>query len=163
MDEKSVIERFRPIISIKIKKEIGFTNPDWEDLTNEVLIIVLQALRKDKSKHKSSIGTYIYGITKNVLGKYKYERIKEKKKKQKSEYYSTYREDIEIDYEKKESLDLITAKIRKLDFKYRQILYLYYYQSLSRETIARILNLSLNQVDTRINYALKLLKKELNL
>jgi RNA polymerase sigma-70 factor (ECF subfamily) len=162
MDIKAIIKYYQPLVSLKIKKEIGATNPDWEDLTNEVLTIVLRSLKEKKFKKESQLGTYIYGITKNIIRKYKYQKMRERKKSESMpENLST--EDIGRLYEIKESLDLIARGIRNLDFKYRQILYLYYYQSLPRETIARILNLSLNQVDSRINYAIKLLKKELNL
>ncbi|MCP2519891.1 sigma-70 family RNA polymerase sigma factor [Candidatus Aminicenantes bacterium AC-335-B20] len=162
MDIKTIIKFYRPVVSLKIKKEIGASNPDWEDLTNEVLTVVFESLKEKKFKEKSRLGTYIYGITKNVIRKYKYKKMIERKKSENIPLdLST--EDVGRLYEAKENLDLIAEAIKKLDFKYRQILYLYYYQALPRETIARILNLSLNQVDARINYAIRLLKKKLNL
>ncbi len=161
MDIKTIIKFYKPIVSLKIKKEIGATNPDWEDLTNEVLVALFKALKEKKFKKKSQLGTYIYGITKNVIRKYRYQKLIERKKDE--GIGLDLSEDIGKLYEMKESLELIAKAIKKLDFKYKQILYLYYYQALPRESIARILNLTMNQVDTRINYAIKLLKKELNL
>jgi len=161
MDIKTIIKFYKPIVSLKIKKEIGATNPDWEDLTNEVLAAVFKALKEKKFKKKSQLGTYIYGITKNVIRKYRYQKLIERKKDE--GIGLDLSEDIGKLYEMKERLELIAKAIKKLDFKYRQILYLYYYQALPRESIARILNLTVNQVDARINYAIKLLKKELNL
>ena len=161
MDIKTIIKFYKPIVSLKIKKEIGATNPDWEDLTNEVLAAVFKALKEKKFKKKSQLGTYIYGITKNVIRKYRYQKLIERKKDE--GIGLDLSEDIGKLYEMKERLELMAKAIKKLDFKYRQILYLYYYQALPRESIARILNLTVNQVDARINYAIKLLKKELNL
>jgi len=45
--------------------------------------------------------------------------------------------------------------------KYRDVLYFYYYQELSREEVAARLGISPRKVSELVNYALKLLRKEM--
>jgi RNA polymerase sigma-70 factor (ECF subfamily) len=61
--------------------------------------------------------------------------------------------------EKKERDELIAKSIKKLKPKYKDILYLYYFKGLSREEVARKLDISPRRVSERVNYSLKLLKK----
>ncbi|MFQ6082910.1 MAG: RNA polymerase sigma factor [Candidatus Aminicenantia bacterium] len=158
MDEQSIINQYWPIVSLKVKKEIGALNPDWEDLTNEIMIKVITALREGKFRGESSLGTFVYAITKHTVSTYKYLKKRNIILELKGNPVISSAEW----YERKENLHLIAQKIKNLKFKYRQVLYLYYYQGLPRKTISRILDLPLKKVDERLNYALKLLKKELN-
>jgi len=51
------------------------------------------------------------------------------------------------------------VKVSGLKPKFRDVLYLYYYRELSREEVARTLDISPRRVSERVNYALKLIQK----
>jgi RNA polymerase sigma factor (sigma-70 family) len=63
--------------------------------------------------------------------------------------------------EAKEMSDRVKKALSRLKPKYRQVLYLYYYQELSREELASELGVSTRKVSELVNYALKLIRKEL--
>jgi len=54
---------------------------------------------------------------------------------------------------------MIARHLEKLKPKYKEILYLYYYKELSRDEVAKKLEISPRRVSERVNYAQKLLKK----
>lgn len=56
----------------------------------------------------------------------------------------------------------IRMSLQKLDLKYRNIIALRYYQDLSYEEIAEILNCPTGTVKSRLNYALKKLRDAMN-
>jgi RNA polymerase sigma-70 factor (ECF subfamily) len=55
----------------------------------------------------------------------------------------------------------IAEAVKGLKPKFREVLYLYYYKELPREEVAKRLGIPPRRVSERVNYALKLIKKDL--
>ena len=45
VDLEAVVAKYRPVVGFKIRRAVGWDNPDWEDLTNEVLTQTIAAVR----------------------------------------------------------------------------------------------------------------------
>jgi RNA polymerase sigma-70 factor (ECF subfamily) len=150
-----IITKYRPIITFKVKKSIGGQTPDWEDIANEIITNVIDKVKSGEFRGESSIGTYIFTITKRRI----IDHIRGKSK--------ILRHAPEVDpfpqphvyFENKEKAETLANAIESLKPKYKEILYLYYYKDLSREEVAQKLGIPPNRVSERVNYAQKLLKK----
>jgi RNA polymerase sigma-70 factor (ECF subfamily) len=152
--EKTVL-KFWPQINYRVRNSLGYTNPDWEDIASEVLIDIIEAIKKDKFRGESSLGTYIYVITSRRIIDY----IRRKGKLPKS---VTVEEQIPDPYdsmEKKEKAMYLADSIKKLKPRDADILYLYYYLGLSQIEIAGIFGISKRWVNTLIKNSTKSLKK----
>ena len=60
---QQIISKYRPIIGFRVKRSLGHSNPDWEDVVNEIILNMLEKLKKGEFRGESSIGTFIYTIT----------------------------------------------------------------------------------------------------
>ena len=54
-DLDDVVARFRPIVGFKIRRALGAHNPDWEDLTNEVLAQTIEKVKAGIEKVKEAL------------------------------------------------------------------------------------------------------------
>jgi RNA polymerase sigma factor (sigma-70 family) len=63
IDLDQLVVQFRPVVGFKVKKSLGGGNPDWEDVTNEILMQVIEKVRTGEFRGQSSIGTFIYTVT----------------------------------------------------------------------------------------------------
>jgi len=61
--------------------------------------------------------------------------------------------------ERREKAKQVERVVARLKPKFRDVLYLYYYRELSRDEVARALDISPRRVSERVNYALKLIQK----
>jgi len=155
LDITEVIEQYRPIISYRVKKSIGAHTPDWEDIVNEILINVIEKLKKNEFRGDSSIGTFIYTITQRRIIDFIRKKSRVLKHAPDTTPFPTPLEKVED----KERADMVATAIEKLKPKYKEILYLYYYKELSREEVAQRLGIPTRRVSERVNYAQKLLRK----
>ena len=152
---EEIYAKYRPVISFRVKKSLGASNPDWEDIVNEIITNVIEKIKKGEFRGKSSIGTFIYTITSRRIIDYIRQKTKVLKHAQEPIPYPDPHEHIE----NKERTELVARAIRKLKPKYRDVLYLYYYKELSREEVAKKLGITPRLVSVRVNYSQKLLKK----
>ena len=152
---EEIYSKYRPIISFKVKKSLGASNPDWEDTVNEIITNVIEKIKKGEFRGESSIGTFIYTITSRRIIDY----IRQKTKVLKYAPEPTPYPDPHEHIENKERAELVARAIRKLKPKDGEILYLYYYKELSREEVAKKFGITLRRVSERVNYSQKLLKK----
>ena len=74
---------------------------------------------------------------------------------------STKKELVEQAVIQKEEDDELIAAIMKLPIKYREVIYLFYYEELPLKEIALVTDTGLNTVKTRLRRAKELLKEEL--
>ena len=163
-DTDAEVELFRQYgarIARKVSYSLGPGNDDWKDVAGEVQMAVLISLRQGKYdiNRGVSLGAYIYGITTNKIRDY----FKDRKKRPfipenlpegvvpVAEAY-----DLEI----KEVRSLLNSLLSKLKLKYKEVLYLRYYEELSITEISKKLNLPPRRVSERIHYALKLARKK---
>lgn len=160
--EQELFAGFDKKIIRKVRLSIGLSNPDWKDIVSEIQLAVLESLRHGRFdvQRGSSLGSYIYGITMNKIRDY----FKQQKKKKRFAIDSEGMEDPSADeiddFEQKERSYLLRGLLKGLKLKYKEVLYLRYYKEYSISEISQIINLPPRRVSERINYAVKLLKKE---
>lgn len=150
-----VVTKYRPVVGFRVKKSLGASNPDWEDVVNEIILNVIEKIEKREFRGESSIGTFIYTITSRRIVDY----IRQKSKVLKHAPEPTPFLSPDEQIENKERAEMIANAIKQLKPKYREILYLYYYRELSRGEMAKKLGISLRRVSERVNYSQKLLRK----
>ncbi len=155
IDLDEIIAKYRPIVSFRVKKSIGVQTPEWEDVVNEIMVNVIEKLKKGEFRGESSIGTFIYTITSRRIIDFIRSKSKVLKHAPEANPYASPEENIE----NKERAEWIARAIEKLKPKYKEVLYLYYFKDLSREEVANRLKITPRRVSERVNYAQKLLRK----
>jgi len=150
-----IFSKYRPIVGFRVKRALGASTPDWEDVVNEIMTNVLEKIQKGEFRGESSIGTFIYTVTSRRIVDHIREKSKILKHAPEPQPFPAPHEQVE----NKERAKLIDSAIRQLKPKYREVLYLYYYRELSRDEVAKRLGISPRRVSERVNYAQKLLKK----
>jgi RNA polymerase sigma-70 factor (ECF subfamily) len=154
-DIDAIVAKYRPVVSFRVKKSIGVQTPDWEDVVNEIMINVVEKLKKGEFRGDSSVGTFIYTITSRRIIDFIRKKSKVLKHAPEPNPYISPHEHVE----NIERAEWIAESIKKLKPKYKEVLFLYYYQELSREEVAKKLKISPRRVSERVNYAQKLLRK----
>ncbi len=150
-----IITKYRPIITFKVKKSIGGQTPDWEDIANEIITNVIDKVKSGEFRGESSLGTYIFTITKRRI----IDHIRGKSKILRHAPEADPFPQPHVYFENKERAETLANAIESLKPKYKEILYLYYYKDLSREEVAQKMGIPPNRVSERVNYAQKLLRK----
>lgn len=136
-----------------------------DDVVQDIKMAVVISLRKgnfSNEKDGVTLGGYVYGITMNKISDYLKKLYRDSKIK------ADYAEDevqplTDTEFiEKDEIKEHLKKAIANLKHKYKEIIYLRYYEELSVQEISNQLNLPARRVSERINYAIKLLKKEVD-
>ncbi len=130
---EEIYTKYGPIVRFRVRKSLGASNPDWEDIGNEIITNVIEKIKKKEFRGESSIGTFIYIITSRRIIDYIRQKTKVLKHSPEPSPYPDPHEQVE----NKERAELIAGAIKKLKPKYREVLYLYYYKGLSREEVAK--------------------------
>lgn len=156
-DIQELIVRYQPIVAFRVRKALGAQNTDCEDLVSEILSQVLEKIRTGEFRGESSLGTFVYTITSRRIVDYIREKTKVMKYAPEPSPYPDPQETLEI----AEMSDRVKKALSRLKPKYQEVLYLYYYQELSRDEVADRLGVSTRKVSELVNYALKLIRKEL--
>ncbi len=157
IDLDELVLKFRPVVSFRVRKALGGATPDWEDVANEVITQVIEKVKNGEFRGESSIGTFIYTITSRRIVDF----IREKTKILRHAPEPTGYPDPHESVESREKAAQIADIVKNLKPKFREVLDLYYYQDLPREDVARELGIPPRRVSERVNYALKLIKKNL--
>ena len=152
--EDSVLQ-YRAVISFRVRKALGGSNPDWEDVVNEILTQAVAKIKSGEFRGDSSIGTFLYTITSRRIIDYIRQKTRVLKHAPEPAPYPDPHEEMER-REKAKQVELVVAGLKP---KFRDVLYLYYYRELSRDEVARALDISPRRVSERVNYALKLIQK----
>jgi RNA polymerase sigma factor (sigma-70 family) len=158
-DIKELIVRYRPIITFRVRKAIGAQSTDCDDLVSEILSQVMEKLKSGEFRGESSLGTFVYTITSRRIIDYIREKTKVMKFAPEPEPFPDPQETME----QREMSERLQEALEKLKPKYQKVLFLYYYQELSREEVAAKMGISPRKVSELVNYALKLLRKEIKL
>ena len=152
-----IVAKYRPVITFKVKKSLGARTPDWEDVVNEVMLNVIDKLKKGDFRGDYSIGTFIYTITSRRIIDFIRHKSKVLKHAPEPDPFPSPVSMIE----NKEKAEVLAKAISKLKPKYIEVLYLYYYKEMGRKEVADQLGIPPRRVSERVNYAQKLLKKAL--
>jgi RNA polymerase sigma-70 factor (ECF subfamily) len=157
IDLDELVLKFRPIVSFRVRKALGGATPDWEDVADEIITQVIEKIRKREFRGDSSIGTFIYTITSRRI----IDHIREKTKVLRHAPEPAPFPDPSETLESQERAARIAEAVKGLKPKFREVLHLYYYKELPREEVAKRLGIPPRRVSERVNYALKLIKKDL--
>lgn len=157
IDLDRMIAEFRPKVGFKVKRSLGPSNPDWEDVTNEVLTQAVEKIRSGEFRGDSAIGTFIYTITVRRIVDYIRQKTRVLRQAPEPESPADPLAAVEID----EEVERLARAVKTLKPKYKEVLELYYYRQYSREETARRLRITPSKVSERANYAQKLLKRKL--
>lgn len=155
-------ERIEFLVRARMRNKVSAE--DQQDIISEAKQAILLSLRKggfNPSKGKP-LEAYIAGIVSNIVAMYFRNLSKEKPTADIDSYHSIESPDNPLkeilNSEKKEKL---RRALSKLDNKYQEVLLLRIYDELSIEEIANKIGIEKRRVSERINYALKLILKEL--
>jgi len=155
-------ERIEFLVRARLRNKVSAD--DQQDILSEARQAILLSLRKggfDPAKGKP-LEAYIAGIVSNIVAMYFRNLSREKPTADIDSFHSIESPDNPlkeiIDAEKKEKL---IVALSKLDNKYQEVLLLRVYDELSIEEIANKIGIEKPRVSERINYALKLILKEL--
>lgn len=148
---------YRDVISFRVRKALGSSTPDWEDIVDEILMQAIEKVKSGAFRGESSVGTFLYTITSRRI----IDHIRLKTKVLRHAPEPVPFPDPHDEAEAKERARTIALAVEQLKPKFRDVLYLYYFKELSREEVARELNISPRRVSERVNYAIKLVKKSL--
>ena len=157
IDLDEMVLKFRPIVSFRVRKALGGATPDWEDVADEIITQVIEKVKTGEFRGESSIGTFIYTITSRRI----IDHIRRKTRVLRHAPEPSAYPDPHETVEGRERAELVAKVVKGLKPKFREVLYLYYYKEMPREEVARRLGIPPRRVSERVNYALKLIKKDL--
>lgn len=132
-----------------------------EELTQEIFIKSYERLHTYKGK--SSLKTWLWRIAinhcKDYLRSWNYRKviISEQLVKSKAGKEAS----VEREVLKKTEDELLAEKIIQLPVKYREVIFLHYYEDLSMKEIEMVTGINQNTIKTRLKRAKELLKKKL--
>ncbi|WP_087974235.1 sigma-70 family RNA polymerase sigma factor [Oceanobacillus rekensis] len=132
-----------------------------EDLTQEIFIKCYEKL--DQFNHQSSIKTWVYRIAinhcKDYLRSWHYRKIIVSERI--SDYIPSKSKMIDEEFISKNIANSLTNAVMNLPVKYREVVFLHYYEELSLATISRITAVNINTIKTRLKRARELLKNQM--
>lgn len=152
---EDVFLRYWSQISFRVRRSIGFNNPEWEDICSNIILNVIESVKTGKFKGESSIGTYIFSITSHKITDYI------RKKSRKPKYFLDVSSSLDpaVIAENKEQAEMTFKALQKIKSKHADIMYLYYYMGISQKQIGEMFSISAGRVSHLINSAKKSLKK----
>lgn len=154
---EEAIRKYSPVITFRVRKALGGAISDCEDIVNEIMMQAIQKVKTGEFRGESSLGTFLYTITSRRIVDF----IRAKSRILQHAPEPAHFPDPQQEIEAKERAEYIRQAISKLKPKFRDAIYLYYYLELPRGEVARRLGISAHQVSERVNYAVKLIKKQL--
>lgn len=161
--EKILFEKYDQKIRYIVYSKLNYYRSYVVDIVQDIKISVLLSIRNGNFKHESelSLGAYIYGISMNKISDFV------RKNQRENDYVINQVRQSEKSYtvaytiEDEEIKNTLRKAVKKLKLKYQEILYLKFFDELSVKEISEKIKLPPRRVSERINYALKLIKKEL--
>jgi len=156
LDIEKIILTYWPQINFRVRKSLGVTNSDWEDVAADVLMDAVRALKNGIFKGKSSVGTFIYVITSRRINDY----LREKYRKLATLFLDENQTVDPIDrVKRREGERLLWDAIKRLKPRQADMLYLHYYLGLTQKEVAKIFGLSTRRVSELLKHARQILKR----
>jgi RNA polymerase sigma-70 factor (ECF subfamily) len=146
--------KYWPQISYRVKNTIGRSTPDWEDVGSEILLGVVEAIRKGTFRGESALPTFIYSVTTHKIIDY----IRQKKRAIEPVPEPRQGFDPSQQVENQERVKLVAGLLKNLRPRHADILYLHYYLDMSRDEIGRIYGISPGRVGVLIVAARQTMK-----
>ncbi|MFA9560130.1 sigma-70 family RNA polymerase sigma factor [Evansella sp. AB-rgal1] len=132
-----------------------------EDLTQEIFIKCYEKL--DQFHHQSSIKTWLYKIAanhcKDYLRSWHYRKITLNEKL--FEYLPSKSKEVEEEIVTRNEENSLATAVMTLPLKYREVVFLHYYEELTIAEISKVTAVNINTLKTRLKRAKELLKDEM--
>ena len=153
---------YRAKIITIVQQRLGSNNQNCEDICSEIEIALLINLREGKyDPLKGQLSAYIYGISLNKIREYYKSEIKRRSifEDLSSEMIvNSYENNSEPAYHERQ--EIMRNAICSLQNKYKEVIYLRFYEEKSISEIAEHLQIESRRVSERIHYAITLLQKK---
>ena len=163
--KKKLVSRTHEQVNSVVRSRLGWQNEDCGDLINKVYLATFKSLQDGKFEPTkgTSLNAYVYGITRNKIRDHYKEKDKDKVVRDNPPLDLDLVEEAKAqqELEREERAKALRKVLEKLDKKYQEVLYLRYYEDLSIGEISEHISLPAPRVSERINYAKKLLRKDL--
>jgi RNA polymerase sigma-70 factor (ECF subfamily) len=159
--ETELFEKYKDPIRWKIYRQITVDIEQQKDIASDIYLAILQGIRNTSFQPERwiSLEAFIWGVTNN--------KIKDWLKKNKSRIEVTRQDSLPTkgvedpdEVGKEELRNILRSLLKKLPPKYKEVLDLKYFQELSVTEISQKLKTEPRRISERINYALKLMRKE---
>jgi RNA polymerase sigma factor (sigma-70 family) len=132
------------MVASYIQRNSG-TAPDAEDVFQDSMIVLYNQVKRGSFRVESSLGTYLYGIAKNIW--YKRLRKAGRETELTIEHESIVSEESHLKVlEQTDKSNLIAALLEELGEKCKEVLLLYYFEKLRLRDIADRMNWGSEQV-----------------
>jgi RNA polymerase sigma-70 factor, ECF subfamily len=132
-----------------------------EDLTQEIFIKCYEKL--NQFNQQATIKTWVYRIASNhckdYLRSWHYRKITLSDKI--LDYIPSKSKLVEEEIIKNSEEDILTNAVMNLPLKYREVVFLHYYEELSLREISKITTVNINTLKTRLKRAKELLKDKM--
>jgi RNA polymerase sigma factor (sigma-70 family) len=129
-----------------IKQNSG-TSEDAEDIFQEVVLVFIEILKKDKFRGESTVSTFLYALTRNI---WLNELKKRGKSKLRDEIFekSKEKETMDVSYHiaNRESKSRLMQLVEQLGENCKKILLAFYFENLAMKEILKQLNYENEQV-----------------
>jgi RNA polymerase sigma-70 factor, ECF subfamily len=163
--EQELFDLFADQIQYFVRRKIGFSNPDWQDIQQEIFISFFNRIREQQyDPQKGSLAAFLQTtIQYKVLDYYKNPVVKIAhdpiEQHQNTLMATDPRPDVAI--ENIQRRHIIQSAVATLPPKYKKILYLAVYKQIRIQEIAQMLGCSEQKVSNLKSYAITLLKRKL--
>lgn len=161
--QNDLIKRFNSRLLFYFRQRIKGED-NYRDLVQEVFIAFFTAIENDKIPDDNAIGPFIYGIAKNVMFNFFYQKKRNANLKEKAENNF----ELSYDFEETERLEnenlnqIIQTVIKKLPEVDKTILKEFYLKENSVAEVASLLGKTKHYVSVRKERALKKIKIEIS-
>ncbi len=154
-----LVRRYQDPVYGMVARAVG-AGEDAEDVAQEVFLRVFRGL--DGFKGESKFSTWLYRVTWNLCADWLRRNRRPDRRTAKvdeADSLADGRVDLEGGLLEQEQRAAVRRALDRLDEKYRGVVDLHYYQKLSYDQIAAVLDLPLKTVETRLYRARKMLRE----
>ncbi|PWU70051.1 MULTISPECIES: sigma-70 family RNA polymerase sigma factor [Gracilibacillus] len=132
-----------------------------EDLTQEIFLKCYEKL--DQFHHQASLKTWLYRIASNhckdYLRSWHYRKVSLTEKIW--DYIPSKSKEVEEEVIAKHQGDNLSQAVMSLPIKYREIVFLHFYEELSFREISKVTTVNINTIKTRMKRAKEILKEKM--
>jgi len=156
-----IVERYSADIAVLTNRLLGWPG-DVEDVVQDIFLAVFVGLKKFRCE--CSLKSWLFTITINKCRTYRYKRMLRLKifSKAADKIYCAHSQAADGQLMNSETFNRVRRAVKAMPAKYREPIVLRYLQGLSINESSRILGISENALQVRLNRARKRLRRELS-
>jgi len=155
-----IVEQYSSEIAALANRLLGWSG-EVEDVTQDIFLAAYLGLRRFRCE--CSLKTWLFTITVNKCRSYRYKRILQRRRISRADEEAFLRTVGTADKTlmDSETFEVVRRAIRALPAKYREPVVLRYLQELPIDQISRVLGISKNALQVRLNRARERLREDL--